>query len=122
MSSTRKFSWKTLLAFLLAAFFLVGAIGNIFPPEQIRADYARWGYPDGFHYLTGVFELAAALLLAIASQRFWGAVVGAGVMVGASATVLWHGEYTHAIAPLTVLVVCIVVGWFARPTGVSHAS
>lgn len=35
-------------------------------------------------------------------------------MVGASATVLLHGEYVHAIAPLTVLAVAITVGWLNK--------
>ena len=35
-----EFSWKSILAYLLAAFFLVGAIGNTFVSEEIAADYA----------------------------------------------------------------------------------
>lgn len=110
-----KFSWKALLACLLAAFFLVGSVGNIFVSEEIAADYARWGYPAWFHYVTGLLELMIALLLAVASLRFWGAVFGAVVMLSAVATVVLHGEYAHAIAPLVVLAVSVTVGWFHRP-------
>lgn len=109
-----EFSWKTLLAWLLAAFFLIGAIGNIFATEQIAADYARWGYPGWFHYLTGSLELITAMLLALISLRFWGAVLGAVLMVAASSTVLLHREYGHAIAPLVVLASSAAVGWWAR--------
>ena len=111
----KRFSWTTLLVFLLGAFFLVGAIGNIFVSEQIAADYARWGYPEWFHYITGLLELVAAVLLALRRQRFWGALVSAGVMVSATATVLLHGEYPHAIAPLVVLTIASTVAWLHRP-------
>ncbi|MFA5629962.1 MAG: DoxX family protein [Porticoccaceae bacterium] len=111
-----KLSWKAVLAYLLAAFFLVGGIGNIFVSEQIAADYARWGYPDGFHYLTGILELAAAILLVFSVPlRLWGAALGAVVMVAALATLLLHGEYAHAVAPLAVLSVSVAVGWFNKP-------
>lgn len=113
--SMTNFSWKAVLAFLLAAFFLIGAIGNIFVPPQIAADYARWGYPSWFHYVTGLLELSTAILLAIKSLRFWGAVLGAVVMLGAAGTVLLHGEFSHAIAPLVVLAVSLVVVWFNKP-------
>lgn len=38
--------WKPLLAWALAAFFVVGGIGNIFVSAEIAEDYRRWGYPD----------------------------------------------------------------------------
>jgi len=64
-----EFSWKSILAYLLAAFFLVGAIGNTFVSEEIAADYARWGYPDGFHFVTAAFELGVAGLLPFKRTR-----------------------------------------------------
>ncbi|VWB87779.1 DoxX family protein [Burkholderia lata] len=105
----RKFSWKTTVTFLLAAFFFVGAIGNFSPPEQIVTEYANWGYPSWFHNVTGAFELAAAGLLMIRRTRFLGGMTGAIPMVGAGVTLILHGAYAHALAPLTVLLVCVAV-------------
>lgn len=110
-----KFSWITTLAWLLVVFFLVGAIGNIFASEQIAADYARWGYPGWFHYFTGAVELIVAILLAVASVRFWGAALGSLVMCAALLTVLLHGEFGHAIAPLIVMVLSIAIAWNGKP-------
>ncbi|UOA30250.1 MULTISPECIES: DoxX family protein [Rhodobacterales] len=101
--------WKSVLALLLAAFFIVGGLGNIFASETIRADYLRWGYPSWFHYITGVLEIAAAALIAMRSARLWGATLACLVMAGAAGTVLLHGEFTHAIAPLMVLAVALTV-------------
>jgi len=108
-----EFSWKSILAYLLAAFFLVGAIGNTFVSEEIAADYARWGYPDGFHFVTAAFELGVAGLLPFKRTRLWGACLGIWVMLGAAATVIANGEFTHAIAPLVVLAVSVAVLWGA---------
>jgi chromate transport protein ChrA len=110
-----KFSWKSALAWALAAFFLFGGIGNILAPEPIAADYRRWGYPDWFHFITGGLELVVAALLAVAATRFWGAALGCLVMSGAVATVALHGEYAHAIPPLVVLALSAVLGWATRP-------
>lgn len=104
-----RFSWRTLLAYLLATFFLVGSMGNIFVSEGIAADYTRWGYPTWFHYVTGFLELAAAVLLWVAAWRFWGALLGAAVMLAAAATVMLHGEYVHAIAPLVVVAILTIL-------------
>lgn len=110
----RNIPWISILAWLLAAFFVVGGIGNIFASEAIRADYQRWGYPAGFHYLTGVLELAAAVLIANHATRSWGAGLAGMVMAAAATTVLMHGELTHAMTPLVVLAVALVVGILSR--------
>ncbi len=110
-----KLPWETFLAWLLAAFFLIGSIGNIFASEQIAADYARWGYPAWFHYLTGSLELIAAILLIPHSRRLWGAVLGVGIMAAACATVVLNKEYTHAIAPFVVLLLSLFIAWINRP-------
>lgn len=112
----RNLPWKSILAWLLSAFFVLGGIGNIFASETILADYRRWGYPDGFNYLTGTLEFAAALLIAYRPTRLAGAALASVVMVAAAGTVLSNGEFGHAIAPLVVLSVALIVGFQARKT------
>ena len=101
--------FTTGLAFLLAAFFVFGAYGNFLLSPQNAASYARWGYPDWFHYITATLELAAAALLINPPTRKTGAVIGALVMGAASLTTLFHAEYDHAIAPLTVFTGSVLV-------------
>lgn len=107
-------TWKSVLAWLLAAFFIVGGLGNIFATEAIQADYARWGYPAWFHYVTGLLELVAAGLLVTSTRRL-GASLAAAVMIGAAGTVLLHGEWAHAIAPVVVLAVSVTVWMISAP-------
>lgn len=99
----------TRLAWLLAGFFLIGGIGNIFASETILADYARWGYPAGFQYLTGTLELLCAGLL-LARPRL-GAAVGGAVILGALGTVLWHAEWLHALPPALIFALLL---WLLR--------
>lgn len=99
----RRFPWVSLLQWLLAAFFIFGSAGNIFASAAILEDYHRWGYPDWFHYVTGASELSTGVLLLIRSTRTLGAAIGCAVMLAAALTVVIHGEYLHALAPIVVL-------------------
>lgn len=99
------------LSWLLVAFFLLGAVLNAFPSAGLRANYKGWGYPDWFHYVTAILELAAAALLAFGATRLPGAMLGAAVMLAAMVTVLRHREYAHALAPLVILLLTLVVAW-----------
>lgn len=110
----RRLPWASILAWLVAAFFLVGAIGNAFPSEQIAADYARWGYPDRFHYLTALLELATAALIVYRPTRLYGVRLGSLVMLAALGTLVWYGEYSHAIAPLVVLALTMTVALLGK--------
>lgn len=103
----------TLFRWLLAAFFAIGAIGNLFPTEGIMADYQRWGFPDWFHYITGTLELTASALM-FSRYRLPGALAGAAVMAAATTTVLINGEYLHALLPGSVLALCLVLAVLLR--------
>jgi len=106
-----KISWRQVLPFALAAFFVVGSLSNIVGPRSIIDEYLKWGYPHGFHFVTGSLELMTAVLLARARTRLWGSALGCTVMLAALATVTLHGEYGHGVAPLVVAALSIVVGF-----------
>lgn len=105
---------KNILVWLLATFFLIGAVVNLLGLGEATKDYARWGYPDGFHWVTGTLELTTAALLLRPSARLWGAVLGCLIMAAASATVLASGEQGRIAAPLIVLTLCAITGWLHR--------
>jgi hypothetical protein len=102
-------SFKAVVAWLLAAFFLFGAYGNTFLSPDNALAYARWGYPDWFHYLTALLELCAALLLIGYRTRLYGAALGAIVMAAATLTTLIHSDYDHSAAPIIVFAVSLLV-------------
>lgn len=104
-------SWRKVLPFALAAFFVLGSLSNIAAPGSIYEEYLKWGYPRWFHFVTGSLELTAAVLLFRAPSRLWGSALGCMVMLAALATVIIHGEYVHALPPLVVATLSWVVGW-----------
>jgi hypothetical protein len=106
-----EYSWRSLLAWALAAFFVFGGAVNIAAPESVAADYRRWGYPDWFHLVTGGLEFTAAVFLALTATRLVGAALGSCIMMAAAITVAFHGEYTHAILPVFILLLAAIVGW-----------
>jgi hypothetical protein len=108
-----KISWRQILPLVLAAFFVVGSLSNIVAPRSIFDEYLEWGYPQWFHFVTGLLELMTAVLLARARTRLWGSALGCTVMLAALATVTVHGEYGHGVAPVLVATLSIVVGWIA---------
>ncbi|MDG2527606.1 DoxX family protein [Caulobacter endophyticus] len=105
--------WVPVLAWLLAGFFVFGAVGNLLAPPDIAASYRRWGYPDWFHFVTAILELAAAGLLAWRRARPVGAGLAASVMGAAVLTVLLHRDLGHLPPPLVVLALAALVGWGA---------
>jgi len=108
---------STVLAWLLAAFFLYGSWTNIFISAENAAAYMAWGYPDWFHYITAILEFLASILLIRTVSRSYGAGLGALVMVAASLSALLHADYNHAIAPAIILLVALIVlslSWASR--------
>lgn len=111
-----KISWCQVLPLVLAAFFFLGSLSNIFAPESIYEEYLKWGYPRWFHFLTGSLELTAAILIFRARSRLLGLALGCTVMFAAIATVMIHGEYRHAVLPLVVAIWSLVIGWISWRT------
>jgi hypothetical protein len=104
-------SWRQILPLVLAAFFVVGSLTNIFAPGSIYDEYLRWGFPRWFHFVTGALELTTAILLFRKPSRPLGVALGCTVMFAALVTVIIHGEYGHAVPPLVAATLLLVVGW-----------
>ncbi|WP_269510417.1 DoxX family protein [Burkholderia sp. IMCC1007] len=113
MKSIMIFNIESIMTCGLVAFFFVGGAVNGVAPKKVQDEYARWGYPGWFHYVTAASELLAALLLIVPATRVLGAILGIAVMTGAVATVLRHREYAHAVPPSIVLLLTAACGWLA---------
>ncbi|WP_448099219.1 DoxX family protein [Luteibacter yeojuensis] len=115
-----KISWRNVLPFVLAAFFVVGSLSNLLAPGSIYEEYLKWGYPRWFHFVTGSLELGAATLLFREPSRLSGSALGCAVMLAALATVISHGEYGHAVPPLVVAILSLLVGWTSWRTRIAN--
>jgi len=75
---------------------MIGAGGvNFAGPASVRESFARWGYPAGFHRVTGGLEVAAGLLLLIPVTSRVGAVGSAIILLAAVATLIRHRDWGH---------------------------
>ncbi|RAH99555.1 DoxX family protein [Acuticoccus sediminis] len=103
--------WRAMLVWLLTAFFAFGGLTNIFATSAIQAEYSHWGYPDGFHYVTGTLELATAALVVFPRTRLAGTALGILVMAAAVTTLVIHQEHTHALMPLATMAFLVLNGY-----------
>ncbi|UDL94373.1 DoxX family protein [Lichenihabitans sp. PAMC28606] len=92
---------------LVAAFFGAGIFNAIGTPGT-QSDFARWGYPRGWNWLTGGLEMIVAVLIARPGSRDVGLVLGAVIIVAAVLTVFRHRDFSHLL-PLSVFGVLLAV-------------
>ena len=76
---------------LLALMFIVACTGKILGSKMHKENFTKWDYPQWFRVVTGVIELAAAILLIVGFWNNTAAVIGAAVLV----VVGIGGVFTH---------------------------
>ncbi len=111
--------WKEyvllVLSVLLGLAFL-GAGGSKLAGAQMHVDnFARWGYPPWFQYVTGLVEVVAAFLIVLPATRFYGAALLVCTMLGAVATHVMAGEGSMTGGPAVLLGLSALVAWAHRP-------
>lgn len=111
----RQARWVVVAGHVLAvvAALAIGSAGaaKLASTPELIQNFARWGFPWWFVYVTGVLEVGGAVLILVPKTRIYGATVLAATMVGAIGTHLSAGETTEFVAPL-------VLGTIAGAAGV----
>ena len=74
---------------------------------SVRENFARWGYPAGFHRVTGVLEVVVGLLLLIPLTSRVGAIGSAMIVLAAIAMQIRSGDWGNL--PLAVLLMAASV-------------
>lgn len=98
------------LSILLALAFLGAGAAKLSTQPMMVAEFTLFGLPQWFMYLTGIIEVASAILLLIPRVAGAGAGLLACVMVGALFAHLTHGQADKALAPLVLLILAVIVG------------
>jgi hypothetical protein len=93
----------------VAAFAGVGLVNAAGRAAQ-RDSFVRWGYPVWWCRVTGVLELAVAIMIAVPSSRSAGLLLGAAIMVAAAATVVRHREFSHLMPIGIFFALLLLVG------------
>ena len=85
-----------------------GAV-NLVGPESVRDSFARWGYPAGFHRVTGGLEAIAGLLLLIPVTSRAGAIGSVVILVAAVITLIRHRDWGHLPGAVVLTAVAVAV-------------
>ncbi len=92
-------SW--VLVILLAAGYLIGAIGKL--TGAATQMFEGWGYAPWFATLIGVFEFSGAIGLLIPKLTRYAILGLSGIMIGASYTHIANAEGAQVLRPLIFL-------------------
>lgn len=100
-----------IVSVLLAAMFLFAGGLKLISPGQARPMFVAYGYPAWFATFIGTCEVLGAIGLLVPRLAGLAAAGLSVIMVGAFFTHATHREYTHAITPLVLLALLVVVGY-----------
>ena len=98
------------LSVLVALAFLGAGLAKLASAPMMAAEFALFGYPVWFMYLTGALEILGAGLLLAPRLAGAGAALLSCIMVGAIASHLIHGQAAMAVAPFVLLILAAVIG------------
>jgi len=101
---------NTVLVWLSAAAFLVGATINMSGHSKIRAGFVQLGFPFWWCWVTGALELLTAVLLVIAGSRYLGVALGTCIMLAAIAAVVRIRNYRELTPPMLFLLLLMLAG------------
>lgn len=96
------------LASGLAIAFLAAGGANLAGFGTIKVDFARWGYPPGFHRMAGAVEIVGAAALLHPASRMIGLVLLGLTMTAALITLVRYREGLKHIASAGALGLALV--------------
>ena len=91
---------------LAVVFGLIGAI-QVIGPKFARDAYRNWGYSQKVRVLTGLLDIAAALMLVDPSLRGWGIALAAVLSFGSVVIFLNHRQYRYAMPTIALMVALV---------------
>ncbi|MFB2564183.1 DoxX family protein [Rhizobium sp. IMFF44] len=101
---------NTVLVWLSAAAFLVGATINMSGHSKIRAGFVQLGFPFWWCWVTGALELLTAVLLVTAGSRYIGVALGTCIMLAAIVAVVRIRNYRELPPPMLFLLLLMLAG------------
>jgi putative oxidoreductase len=104
---------------LLAAMFMFSGAIKLLKPADVKPMFVHYGYAAWFATLIGICEALGGLGLLIPRLGGLAASGLAIIMVGAFFTHATHHEMSHAMVPLVLFVLLVIVAYtrFKHPSG-----
>ncbi len=103
------------IAILLTLVFIMAGGTKLLTQPMHVENFARWGYPSWFMYLTGFMEVSGAILIPIPQSRFYGAALLICVMLGAVTTHVINSEFGMIPLPFVLFGLASFVAWQSNP-------
>ena len=100
--------WGLWLTWLVATFFVVNGVVNLFNPPNFRESLARLGFPSWFYLFNGAFQIVTGALLAFERTRMIGFALAVLVCVVVFAALIRARELGH-LGPIAVLSFCVAL-------------
>lgn len=94
----------TIVCLSLAALFGVIGVVQLAGPRFLREAYRHWDYSQRLRVVTGLLDIAAAVMLVDPGMRGWGIALGALLTFGSVVTLLNHRHYAAAGAAILMMV------------------
>jgi uncharacterized membrane protein YphA (DoxX/SURF4 family) len=89
---------------------MIGAgLVKLLGPGSVRDSFARWGYPAGFHRVTGGLEVTAGLLLLIPGTSRAGAIGSVIILLVALMMLIRHRDWAHLPGAIVLTAVAVAV-------------
>ena len=85
-----------------------GAV-NFVAPGSVPDSFARWGYPAGFHRVTGGLEAIAGLLLLVPATSCAGALGSVVILVAAVITLIRCREWGHLPGAVVLIAAAVTI-------------
>ena len=90
-----------------------GAV-NFVGPKSVRDSFVRWGYPAGFHRVTGGLEVVAGLLLLVPATSWLGAIGSVVILGAAGITLIRCREWGHLPGAVVLMAAAAAVALAIR--------
>jgi uncharacterized membrane protein YphA (DoxX/SURF4 family) len=97
------------LPIVLGVVMIGAGVANFVGPRSVRDSFARWGYPAGFHRVTGGLEVTAGLLLLIPATSRVGAIGSVAILLAAVVTLVRHRDWKHLPGAVVLTAAAVVV-------------
>lgn len=91
-----------IMSLLLTLTFLGFGGMKFTSPEALVANFQKWGYPDGFHFIVGGLEVVGAVGLFIKSLAKYSAMLLGILMIGAFGTHVLNPPLVEGIPSLVL--------------------
>lgn len=93
---------------IVAGAFLSAGIVNLTGPSVIRAEFGKWGYPNGFRVVVALVESGGSLLLLMTKTRFIGNSILLVVILGVLVSFVRTREWMKIQYPLVLLFLLVL--------------